>query len=141
MSSSPAVERAIDLLAGLNPPQRAAVTADDGPLLIFAGAGSGKTRVLTHRIAWLIQQHRAEPSEILAVTFTNKAAREMRSRVESLLNLTAGGVWMGTFHAIRVRLLRGGGRAHRVERHFVIYGEGGPRSVGRPVSGWVASRG
>src|SRR5256886_912684 len=95
VSSSPAAERAIDLLAGLNPPQRAAVTADDGPLLIFAGAGSGKTRVLTLRIAWLIQQGRAEPGEILAATFTNKAAPEMRSRVENLLMRT---VWLFDRH-------------------------------------------
>src|SRR5256714_2354834 len=116
-------ERGVDLLAGLNPPQRAAVTAGDGPLLIFAGAGSGKTRVLTHRIAWLIQQGRAEPGEILAVTFTNKAAREMRGRVEHLLNLTAGGIWMGTFHAIAVRMLRRDGTADGIDRHFVIYDE------------------
>jgi ATP-dependent DNA helicase UvrD/PcrA len=123
VSSSAAAERGVDLLAGLNPPQRAAVTADDGPLLIFAGAGSGKTRVLTHRIAWLIQQGRAEPGEILAVTFTNKAAREMRSRVENLLNLAAGGIWMGTFHAIGVRILRRDGSADGIDRHFVIYDE------------------
>jgi len=99
------------------------VTADDGPLLIFAGAGSGKTRVLTHRIAWLIQQGRAEPGEILAVTFTNKAAREMRSRVENLLNLTAGSIWMGTFHSIGVRIRRRDGSADGIDRHFVIYDE------------------
>ena len=133
MSSSPAAERAIDLLAGLNPPQRAAVTADDGPLLIFAGAGSGKTRVLTHRIAWLIQQGRAEPGEILAVTFTNKAAREMRSRVENLLNLAAGAIWMGTFHAIGVRILRRDGSADGVDRHFVIYDEADRLSVVKRV--------
>ena len=124
MASSPtAAERGVDLLAGLNPPQRAAVTADDGPLLIFAGAGSGKTRVLTHRIAWLIQQGRAEPGEILAVTFTNKAAREMRGRVESLVNLSAGAIWMGTFHAIGVRILRRDGSADGIDRHFIIYDE------------------
>jgi DNA helicase-2/ATP-dependent DNA helicase PcrA len=133
VSSSPAAERAIDLLAGLNPPQRAAVTAADGPLLIFAGAGSGKTRVLTHRIAWLIQQGRAEPGEILAVTFTNKAAREMRSRVENLLNLTAGAIWMGTFHAIGVRILRRDGSADGVDRHFVIYDEADRLSVVKRV--------
>jgi len=99
------------------------VTADDGPLLIFAGAGSGKTRVLTHRIAWLIQQGRAEPGEILAVTFTNKAAREMRGRVESLVNLSAGAIWMGTFHAIGVRILRRDGSADGIDRHFIIYDE------------------
>jgi ATP-dependent DNA helicase UvrD/PcrA len=121
--STPAADRGIDLLDGLNPPQRAAVTAGDGPLLIFAGAGSGKTRVLTHRIAWLIQQGRAEPGELLAVTFTNKAAREMRSRVEHLLNLAAGGIWMGTFHAIGVRILRRDGAADGVDRHFAIYDE------------------
>ncbi|MDQ6714420.1 MAG: exodeoxyribonuclease V subunit gamma, partial [Candidatus Dormibacteraeota bacterium] len=119
--------------AGLNPPQRAAVTADDGPLLIFAGAGSGKTRVLTHRIAWLIQQGRAEPGQLLAVTFTNKAAREMRSRVESLLNLTAGAIWMGTFHAIGVRILRRDGSADGIDRHFVIYDEGDRLSVVKRV--------
>jgi DNA helicase-2/ATP-dependent DNA helicase PcrA len=125
LASSPtAAERGVDLLDGLNPPQRAAVTADDGPLLIFAGAGSGKTRVLTHRIAWLIQQGRAEPGEILAVTFTNKAAREMRSRVESLVNLSAGAIWMGTFHAIGVRILRRDGSADGIDRHFIIYDEG-----------------
>jgi DNA helicase-2/ATP-dependent DNA helicase PcrA len=133
LSSSPAAERAIDLLAGLNPPQRAAVTADDGPLLIFAGAGSGKTRVLTHRIAWLIQQGRAEPGEILAVTFTNKAAREMRSRVENLLNLAAGAIWMGTFHAIGVRILRRDGSADGIDRHFVIYDEADRLSVVKRV--------
>jgi DNA helicase-2/ATP-dependent DNA helicase PcrA len=124
LASSPtAAEHGVDLLAGLNPPQRAAVTADDGPLLIFAGAGSGKTRVLTHRIAWLIQQGRAEPGEILAVTFTNKAAREMRGRVESLVNLSAGAIWMGTFHAIGVRILRRDGSADGIDRHFIIYDE------------------
>jgi len=79
--------------------------------------------VLTHRIAWLIQQGRAEPSEILAVTFTNKAAREMRGRVESLVNLSAGAIWMGTFHAIGVRILRRDGGADGIDRHFIIYDE------------------
>ena len=132
-TSSPAAARGLDLLTGLNPPQRAAVTAEDGPLLIFAGAGSGKTRVLTHRIAWLIQQGRAEPGEILAVTFTNKAAREMRGRVEQLLNLTAGGIWMGTFHAIGVRILRRDGSADAIDRHFVIYDEADRLSVVKRV--------
>ena len=109
------------------------MTAGDGPLLIFAGAGSGKTRVLTHRIAWLIQQGRAEPGEILAVTFTNKAAREMRSRVENLLNLAAGAIWMGTFHAIGVRILRRDGSADGIDRHFVIYDEADRLSVVKRV--------
>ena len=123
-SSSAPAAAGVGLLAGLNPPQRAAVTADDGPLLIFAGAGSGKTRVLTHRIAWLIQQGRAQPHEVLAVTFTNKAAREMRSRVEQLLNLAAGSIWMGTFHAIAARILRRDGSPAGIDRRFVIYDEG-----------------
>ena len=109
------------------------MTAHDGPLLIFAGAGSGKTRVLTHRIAWLIQRGRAEPGEILAVTFTNKAAREMRSRVENLLNLAAGAIWMGTFHAIGVRILRRDGSADGIDRHFVIYDEADRLSVVKRV--------
>ena len=122
---SPVVETAphLDVLTTLNPPQRAAVTAGDGPLLIFAGAGSGKTRVLTYRIAWLIEQGRARPGEILAVTFTNKAAREMRTRVEQLLRLGATSIWMGTFHAIGARILRRDGSAAGIDRHFVIYDE------------------
>ena len=122
---SPVAETApiLDVLTTLNPPQRAAVTAGDGPLLIFAGAGSGKTRVLTYRIAWLIEQGRARPDQILAVTFTNKAAREMRTRVERLLNLGATGIWMGTFHAIGARILRRDGSAAGIDRHFVIYDE------------------
>jgi DNA helicase-2/ATP-dependent DNA helicase PcrA len=122
---SPVAETAppLDVLTTLNPPQRAAVTAGDGPLLIFAGAGSGKTRVLTYRIAWLIEQGRARPGDILAVTFTNKAAREMRTRVERLLQLGATGIWMGTFHAIGARILRRDGSAAGIDRHFVIYDE------------------
>src|SRR5437763_2840000 len=99
----------MDLSAILNPlndAQRAAVTAPLGPVLVLAGAGSGKTRVLTHRIAWLIQAEGVSPHGILAVTFTNKAAGEMRGRVERLLGVPGGGLWIGTFHGIAHRLLR-----------------------------------
>ncbi len=112
-----------DLLLGLNPRQREAVEAPDGPLLIFAGAGSGKTRVLTLRIVHLIRSRRAYPGQILAVTFTNKAAREMRTRVEALLQLSATAIWMGTFHAMAVRLLRREAEAAGIDRHFQIYDE------------------
>src|ERR1700745_2784334 len=94
------------LLANLNPPQQEAVTHGDGPLLIFAGAGSGKTRVLTARIAYLIASRRAWPDRLLAVTFTNKAAREMRSRVETLVGEGAQRMWVGTFHSTAVPVLR-----------------------------------
>src|SRR3984893_264302 len=94
------------ILDPLNEAQRAAVTAPLGPVLVLAGAGSGKTRVLTHRIAWLIQAEGVSPHSILAVTFTNKAAGEMRARVERLLGLPGGGLWIGTFHGIAHRLLR-----------------------------------
>ena len=94
-------------LDGLNPEQRAAVEALDGPVLVLAGAGTGKTRVLTTRLAHLLTQRRAQPWQILAVTFTNKAAREMRERVERLLGPVAGGMkWLGTFHSISALMLR-----------------------------------
>src|SRR5499427_10034397 len=94
------------VLNPLNDAQRAAVTAPLGPVLVLAGAGSGKTRVLTHRIAWLIQAEGASPHGLLAVTFTNKAAGEMRSRVERLLGMPGESLWIGTFHGIAHRLLR-----------------------------------
>ena len=90
----------------LNDAQREAVAAPPGPLLILAGAGSGKTRVLTHRIAWLIQGHQVSPLSILAVTFTNKASREMRGRIAELMETPSSGMWMGTFHSLCHRLLR-----------------------------------
>ena len=109
------------LLEGLNPPQRDAVTHGEGPLLILAGAGSGKTRVLTHRIAWLIRTGRARPDEILAITFTNKAAQEMRDRVELLVGRAVRAMWVMTFHSACTRMLRAD--AHRLgyTRQFTIY--------------------
>ena len=94
------------LISGLNDKQRQAVSADDGHMLVLAGAGSGKTRVLVHRIAWLIQQRNYSPYSILAVTFTNKAASEMRGRVEQLLGSSVRNMWIGTFHGLAHRLLR-----------------------------------
>ena len=94
------------ILSPLNDAQRAAVTAPAGPVLVLAGAGSGKTRVLTHRIAYAIQALGASPHSILAVTFTNKAASEMRGRVERLLGIAGSALWIGTFHGIAHRLLR-----------------------------------
>jgi DNA helicase II / ATP-dependent DNA helicase PcrA len=94
------------LLDGLNDAQRQAVASPPGAALVLAGAGSGKTRVLVHRVAWLIQVEGASPSSILAVTFTNKAAAEMRSRIETLLGLPSGAMWLGTFHGLAHRLLR-----------------------------------
>ena len=93
-------------LATLNPPQREAVETVDGPLLVLAGAGTGKTRVLTTRLAHLLVTRRAAPWQILAVTFTNKAAREMRDRVARLTGDPAEGWWLGTFHALAARILR-----------------------------------
>src|SRR6478672_3199621 len=118
MSTDAAIE---DLLEGLNPPQRDAVTHGEGPLLILAGAGSGKTRVLTHRIAYLLRTGQARPSEILAITFTNKAAAEMRERVELLVGRATRAMWVMTFHAACARMLRADADKLGYTRQFTIY--------------------
>ncbi|MFT2708219.1 ATP-dependent helicase [Clavibacter zhangzhiyongii] len=109
------------LLEGLNPEQREAVVYRGPALLIVAGAGSGKTRVLTHRIASLIESREAWPSQILAITFTNKAAAEMRERVESLLGQASEGMWISTFHSACVRILRREAEAFGFTQNFTIY--------------------
>ena len=108
-------------LRDLNPAQAEAVTYGDGALLILAGPGSGKTRVLAHRIAYLVRERGIAPRQILAVTFTNKAAREMRDRVTALLEQEAGAVTAGTFHAVCARLLRRDGGAIGIARGFAIF--------------------
>jgi DNA helicase-2/ATP-dependent DNA helicase PcrA len=109
------------LLRDLNPAQQQAVTTTEGPLLVVAGAGAGKTRVITYRIAYLIEQGKAGPEEILAVTFTNRAAEEMRQRVAQLLPGAAGGAWTSTFHSFCTRLLRREAPALGLRRDFSIY--------------------
>jgi len=117
----------MDILEGLNDAQIQAVKHTDGPLLILAGAGSGKTKTLTHRIAYLLQEQGVWPDEILAVTFTNKAAKEMRLRLGTLLGQDGSSrqfmAWMGTFHGICVRLLKIDGAAIGIRHNFVIYDE------------------
>lgn len=108
------------ILAGLNDQQKEAVLTTEGPLLIMAGAGSGKTRVLTHRIAYLIQERGVLPWQILAITFTNKAAKEMRERVQKLLGDDANDVWVSTFHALCVRILRRESKKIGYSRSFTI---------------------
>ena len=117
------VVEAADWTHGLNPAQREAVEHVEGPLLVLAGAGSGKTRVLTTRIAGLIDRHGVPPDRILAVTFTNKAAGEMKARVGRLLARELSGLWIGTFHSLSARLLRREAELLGFTRQFTIYDE------------------
>ena len=124
------------ILDGLNPEQRLAVETTEGPLLIQAGAGSGKTKALIHRIAYIIASELAQPAEILAVTFTNKAANEMRGRLARLLGVADSRSfmpWMGTFHSIAVRLLRRDGDQINIARNFVIFDEADRLSLVKSV--------
>src|SRR5450755_4386085 len=117
------------LLSGLNDPQREAVTYGEGPQLILAGAGSGKTRVLTHRIAYLIATGAAKPNEILSITFTNKAAGEMRDRAELLVGRRARAMWLMTFHAACARILRAEAPRLGYTRQFTIYDQADSRRL------------
>ena len=108
------------ILNDLNDAQRQAVTAEPGNMLVLAGAGSGKTRVLVHRIAWLVQAEGMSPYSILAVTFTNKAAREMRERIDHLLGMNTRGMWVGTFHGLAHRLLKVHWREAGLAENFQI---------------------
>jgi DNA helicase-2/ATP-dependent DNA helicase PcrA len=119
----------MDFLSSLNPSQRDAVLHTTGPLLILAGAGSGKTRVITYRMAYLIGNGHAAPDEVLAVTFTNKAAEEMRNRVEQLLGEDCRHIWLSTFHSLCARLLRREAPTIGLSRDFVIYDSSDQLSV------------
>ena len=129
MPDAPTDARIAHLLEGLNEPQRDAVTHPEGPLLVLAGAGSGKTRVLTHRLAWLIQTGRARPGEILAITFTNKAAQEMRERVELLLGHSTRAMWVMTFHSACARILRAEAPRLGYTRQYTIYDQSDSRRL------------
>ncbi|MGE0068264.1 MAG: ATP-dependent helicase [Solirubrobacterales bacterium] len=119
--TEPGADRVERLLAGLNPPQREAVEHTEGALLVLAGAGSGKTRVLTHRIAYLLATGAARPGEILAITFTNKAAAEMRERVGELVGRSVRAMWVTTFHSACARMLRADAEKLGYSRSFTIY--------------------
>jgi DNA helicase-2/ATP-dependent DNA helicase PcrA len=120
----------IDELSGV---QRDAVRQTDGPVLIFAGAGSGKTRVLTHRVAYLVNEKKVFPDRILAVTFTNKAAGEMRTRFEEMVGAAARDLWVGTFHATCLRILRRDGKRLGIASNFAIMDETDQRAIVRDV--------
>src|SRR5271166_1358818 len=129
MLPNPHAEYLQELLEGLNEPQREAVTHGEGPLLILAGAGSGKTRVLAHRIAYLIHTDQAQAGEILAITFTNKAATEMCERVEQLLGHGTRGMWLMTFHSACARILRAEADRLGYTRQFTIYDQADARRL------------
>ena len=117
----------------LNEPQREGVVNTEGPCMIIAGAGSGKTRVLTYRIAHLIKAHQVDPFSILALTFTNKAAREMRTRIESVAGNDARNLWMGTFHSVFARILRAEAGKLGYPSHFTIYDTDDSKSLIRTI--------
>ena len=119
----------MDLLSSLNPAQQEAVRQTEGPLLILAGAGSGKTRVIAHRIAHLVSEQIAYPDQVMAVTFTNKAAAEMRERVERLLDMDCRAMWISTFHALCARLLRREAHHIGLSRDFTIYDSADQQAV------------
>src|SRR3978361_514809 len=124
----------LNYLSGLNEPQKEAVIHKDGPIMIVAGAGSGKTKVLTTRIAHLMSQHKVDAFNILALTFTNKAAAEMKERVEKILgNSEARNLYIGTFHSVFARILRA--EAHQIgyPRNFTIYDTDDAKSVVKTV--------
>jgi len=129
MPDNPHAAHLQELLEGLNEPQREAVTHGEGPLLILAGAGSGKTRVLTHRLAYLVYTDQAQAGEILAITFTNKAASEMRGRVERLLGRSTRGMWLMTFHSACARILRAEAQRLGYTRQFTIYDQADARRL------------
>ena len=131
MAANPHAEHLQELLEDLNEPQREAVTHGEGPLLILAGAGSGKTRVLAHRIAFLIYTDQAQAGEILAITFTNKAASEMRERVERLLGHATRGMWLMTFHSACARILRAEAARLGYTRQFTIYDQADSRRLAK----------
>ncbi|MFP8488171.1 ATP-dependent helicase [Gracilimonas sp. Q87] len=122
-----------DFLSTLNEQQKKAVTHTDGPLLIVAGAGSGKTRVLTYRIAYLLQQYKAAPEQILALTFTNKAAREMKDRIQSLIGDKGKKLWMGTFHSIFSKILRFEAEKIGYGSDFTIYDSNDSQTVVKQI--------
>src|SRR5690606_27161489 len=124
-----------NLLDGMNPQQKEAVKTTEGPLLIMAGAGSGKTRVLTHRIAYLVVEKEVYPSKILAITFTNKAAREMRDRIDRLLGAgISESMWVSTFHSMCVRILRRNIDRIGISKNFSILDSADQLSVVKNVS-------
>ncbi|MCD6356831.1 MAG: UvrD-helicase domain-containing protein, partial [Anaerolineaceae bacterium] len=119
----------MDILKKLNPQQHEAVTSSAHQILVLAGPGSGKTRVLTSRIAYLIYEKRVNPANILAVTFTNKAAREMRDRLERMLGKGVSALWLGTFHAICAKILRREAEALPFDANYVIMDADDQKSI------------
>ena len=110
-------------LDGLNPEQRQAVETTNGPILVLSGAGTGKTKVLTTRLAYILSRHLANPWECLVVTFTNRAAKEMKERVYNIIGETSSSVWLGTFHSICVKILRNHAELVGLHNNFTILGE------------------